>query len=729
MEGEECRYVPSDYRTPDYSVLGREQVAYYLYWRSGLSRGEVLRGDRGYAWMRMCEIVNSRMDPVRGMRELRLIHDNSRLSGIPQSEVSDVMFDYAVANGLDLPRNWYVPVGVRTSMVLSEAMASPTEWLSWAVLRGTSRYSLPDGAPEMDVYALADMALPGIDARLRETTGRGISETYGGGRRSSAYTVFKRFPYFLGDRDYIVEYTEMDIEGDFGEFMTSLCRYCCKAILKSNGLKGPTVPSSFGKDLRAIVDRELANGLVYHMDPPSRTVRGTVRSPVSAKERALLEIGESFGEASPFSENRDPVMLYDRYARRRENPRPPDHDTDGSGSAEPSGPMPYVPSGYANPDFRSFDESQRGFYLHWRGLAREGRYIDTDAGYVWLYLCELANSQSDPGFVKSQLVGLQRAYGGGARDFRLIGRTYLDYCLLHRLEVDDPWMYPSPMTACFAMDAYLSDGKPPDAESMVVLSHMTDDPMARDVDEDSVGIACLALDRIGRILDTRGESIEDICGLKATVEDVVLFSQLAYYPRSGESRTVRVTYPDYYTNAAFWTGLSDVLRNSVRAVHRHRRHRGYSVGECSPFRVPAKGIVTESAEAWFRDREARERADRAMSVRFDASAIEAAESDLREVTGMMSVGSDEEEPAEPEPEAPAPSSGDPWEDMAARIGDAGRRYLLAVLSGSDPDVPPSGRPAVEDAINTAALDTVGDTVLENGTLVEDYREDLERALR
>ena len=38
------------------------------------------------------------------------------------------------------------------------------------------------------------------------------------------------------------------------------------------------------------------------------------------------------------------------------------------------------------------------------------------------------------------------------------------------------------------------------------------------------------------------------------------------------------------------------------------------------------------------------------------------------------------------------------------------------------------RIGMEDAINNKALDTVGDTVLEDGTAVEDYIEDMEKGL-
>lgn len=721
MDGEECPYVPSDYRTPDYSVLDRQQISFYLYWRSMLSRGECPRADHGYAWMRMCEIVNSDMDPRQGMMELRTIYDNSRSAGIAQSEVSEVMFDYAVAHDLDLPRHWYFPGSVMNGMVLSEALAPPTEWLGWALIRGSSGYKLPAEARDMDVYALVDMCLPEIDRHLRDTTDRGIADTYGDGRRTETYTVFKRFPYFLDERDFIVTYTELDTAGRFGEFMSSLCRCCARAILKSQGLRGPSVPSSFGKDLRSIVDRALADGLVYHMPPPDRAVRGTERHAVSSRERALIEMGEQLGEGTPFGDDR-PRMFYDRYARRR--PEQPARRIETGSSSESGGPRPYVPSEYANPDFRSFNDSQRGFYLHWREMARQGRYIDTDQGYVWLYLCELVNSQSDPEEVRSQMVGLQRAYGDGAKDFRLIGRAYLDYTLLHDLELDEPWMYPSPMTADLVMDRFVDgDGRAPDSASLAILADLNDDPNYM-LDDDSTGVAVLTLRAVQRELTRKGSGIAEACCIKPRTESIRLFSQLAYYPADGQGNVLRVTHPDYVFNprAAAWT--CEVVKNSVRAVRRHRGEKGYRVQDTKAFGLQVKGIVERCSEEWFASKEADERRDRAMRVSLDAEAIRSAESDLRDVTDMMSVDTPETMTEFMPEDAPDDSMGDPWEKFASRLDSIQVQYIRAKIRCVEPKLPRGQWSGIEDSINEIALETVGDTVIDDGSVVLDYMDEL-----
>lgn len=135
MEGDECDYVPCDYRTPDYSVLDRSQLSYYLHWRSELARGNCLRADHGYAWLRMCEIADERTGE-KGMAELELMYANSLIAGISPSEVGEIMFDYALENDLDLPRRWFFQQSLMSRMVMSEIMESPTEWVPWEIVRG-----------------------------------------------------------------------------------------------------------------------------------------------------------------------------------------------------------------------------------------------------------------------------------------------------------------------------------------------------------------------------------------------------------------------------------------------------------------------------------------------------------------------------------------------------------------------------------------------------------------
>ena len=64
--GIEHPFVPCDLLTPDYSLLEKPQLYYYLWWRRRLSEGELLRAEKGYVWLRLCELANS-PDSAQGL--------------------------------------------------------------------------------------------------------------------------------------------------------------------------------------------------------------------------------------------------------------------------------------------------------------------------------------------------------------------------------------------------------------------------------------------------------------------------------------------------------------------------------------------------------------------------------------------------------------------------------------------------------------------------------------
>ena len=81
----------------------------------------------------------------------------------------------------------------------------------------------------------------------------------------------------------------------------------------------------------------------------------------------------------------------------------------------------------------------------------------------------------------------------------------------------------------------------------------------------------------------------------------------------------------------------------------------------------------------------------------------------------------EETPEMVEPDGP--TSEDPWSAFVSSLTDDEKGHLSSILHGS-----PKADVRLDDSINAKAMDTIGDTVIEEDSLVEDYMEDLRRAL-
>ncbi len=89
---------------------------------------------------------------------------------------------------------------------------------------------------------------------------------------------------------------------------------------------------------------------------------------------------------------------------------------------------------------------------------------------------------------------------------------------------------------------------------------------------------------------------------------------------------------------------------------------------------------------------------------------------------MMSV---EESQAvlEPEPEESGSRSRERgWEHLAEALEAAEIEYIQRCLEGSKPDF------RLEKAVNSVALDVVGDVILDGGEVIEDYIEEVRRAV-
>ena len=102
MDGRECEYIPSGYRTPDYGKLKGGRLDYYLYWRNCVREGTFQTTDRGYMWLYLCELVNDNdygkaLDTVIRLQEVYGDDDRESLIGGTALYIADT-------RNLDIPR-------------------------------------------------------------------------------------------------------------------------------------------------------------------------------------------------------------------------------------------------------------------------------------------------------------------------------------------------------------------------------------------------------------------------------------------------------------------------------------------------------------------------------------------------------------------------------------------------------------------------------------------------
>ncbi len=107
-----------------------------------------------------------------------------------------------------------------------------------------------------------------------------------------------------------------------------------------------------------------------------------------------------------------------------------------SHNTSPKAAAPYRSFYTVMPRYESLGKEQFHYYLTWRDKVRQGKYIQVDYGYLYLYIYELLNLIGDlpPQDVLSALLSLWKAY---RKDFpmldRQLGDWLLDLCILWKL--------------------------------------------------------------------------------------------------------------------------------------------------------------------------------------------------------------------------------------------------------------------------------------------------------
>ncbi len=111
------------------------------------------------------------------------------------------------------------------------------------------------------------------------------------------------------------------------------------------------------------------------------------------------------------------------------------------------------------------------------------------------------------------------------------------------------------------------------------------------------------------------------------------------------------------------------------------------------------------------------------TVELDREAVDNAERDLEQVTDMMRVedpGDGSDASVEEEREVVHMDGDGQWARFSVLLTDDEMAYLRSMFDGgSRADV------RLDDSINAKAMDTIGDTVVEGGCIVADYRSEIE----
>ena len=675
----ECRAVPSDSYETDYDSLSDEQVNYYIWWRECLRNGKLDSDDRGYAFLRMVEIANGTDTLDSAMKQIELL---KTIGSMNICKMDNFLADLCIVNNLDLPNLF--SRGHLNRVFVSAALSYPPRELNSEEIYWISGFPEVYPKDEIEVTELFNNALHELEKYLLETTGKDLSAGYGK-RTTMKYTPFES--YYPEKSVYYVEYDEFDDR--LSDLMKALLIYCAKKVDPDE--KG-RVSSILTKDMRKIVDTVFLKGHVQ-------------RDPVDKEWKGYRFIPES-EYVSP-----NPAMtLLPAKLRAYDAPKGMRRSITEYKDAVSDGPHPYVMCYSQKPSHNGMTDEQRSFYLYFRDCARNGKFIDSDEGYLWLLLVDLINNNYENSL--ETIVGIRNAYFPGI-DRTLPGLTAVEYAMFKGLDIPDDSLYSTYIEYAYIMtqilegrDGYLS------ADGLMTLGDIDNKTLKSSLDESCVDVANIVIRRIN---DELPKGILFECDLKPETENMYLFSDLKHYRDSMKSSTYPIKLVDYYCEDIFDSGIESVLRTVVQAMRAKRQNRKPSFTDYSAFGLDIRKIVMDSVEQYL-DKKASVKISK-MVVRIDKDAVEKAQNDLEDVTRMMAIedGVVEEMVKETIPEKIVGE--DPWQSLMSSLADDERSYLKA-LAENGSDVKKSNK--VVNSINSKAMDTIGDALIDDGGLLEDY---------
>lgn len=679
-----CRAVSITLKYPTFSDLTPDQLDYYTYWKTVFNRKGTKRAADGYVWLFVTELLNSD-DPDYASSALNSLVGACANDGSPiYPELLETAILYSKIHGTPMP--------------------ACSEWMYLNMLNCLLSPEITDLPPGImrtlcdDNTAFRDPEAERVVGTVLRRYDRLLSEKRGTSVLEFCMTPVKTS--FVPFTDYAVAEPPMPVERiDWKPtgFAKTLFVYLA-------GLFSGTetrAPLPFRDELTSMFKEIRASGKYTDSPDPFTKPDGirirTLGSPVTSLGPSCL-----CDPAVPVRSSRNITL----------------GDVLTFGPMSPQRPESYIPSGCEHPAYGDLSRDRFAYYLYWKDSFRRGRALDTDNGYVNLFLTELINSDDVAG-ASDILAELYRTYGRDAQN--LIGITLMDHTVINGGVFADYNVYMDK----FVVNSWIGEfvhgmnDVPLDRRMLDILR--SGSVNVHYMDEIPLEPFSAALRRIFAALESRSGA-DAVLGVQETVSSRSFYVGLNFL-RGNPVRTIR--YRNYLGCRKF-VGFMDKAAKYAANLAKN----GCSQDSRKPFSFGGVGcaaIMYEEFLLW----QSRNSVPEEREIKLDLEAVKAAEEDLRQVTDMMRTDEVPDAPEEKEEERPQSERGGPWASFFSSLTGQERTYLsLCLKNGKEASAflreTGTTRVGMEDSINGKALDTVGDTVLENGAPVEDYEQDLKK---
>ena len=693
-----CNFVGCPIPVNGYSALNPAQSKYYFYWRSQLRSGKAIRGDYGYFVLRLSEML-IRGDPKENLEEMKLMRKCCYPLSREMHLINSTICDYCMIHDINVRGCYTYNNSRQQSVIIGEIIRGNFDIMSPEQIHSMvdfSGYMLEIGEPETFIIS---RALHALDENMILNTGMGMAERYGQ-KKMIRYKAFSKLIQCT-DVDYILTYHAYD-STIFYELFSNVAKYVVSLFEKQSGTKKrATIPRTLSKDERKIIDRIFSNDIP---DFPKREYEPGFSIRIETEDDI------------PMIDMQHPEVLHpepdmNRYVRGMpsKNMRAFSSDILKYRNVTIDERRRYIPSNSSGQiTYSTMSREQVEYYLFWRTLAEDRKYTDCDDGYIWLYLSELINLGEEDDYVLQHIGDICCVY-----DSWLAKKTYCEYAFINKMPFDLVELSGDNLiVALVCLDKLLDTGKGgPSIDGIMDICYF-DERVRQSYNYEGYGDV---INQTLYAIDRRIGGIREKYRIGTKHLKVKGYEGLRFIGSDEQQQGIVVVH-NYTDSKDFLDEYIDLVKG-VRAFMDESK----SCRHIHAFGIDCIDIVDDVVRRLNDEEQSIIQRRLADNIELDSESIMKAEDDLHSVYEMMAVSEDDIQDTMVEETV---SSGSGWDASISSIDDRCKEYLSDLISGKT--IRKDNK--VEDVINSVAMDVIGDVLIENGILVDDYIDDLKGLL-
>jgi hypothetical protein len=694
LDNTRCPYVPTKAVRPRFGDLTDEQRRYYAFYKTMFDLDERIKSDAGYDHLLLMECMSTEEGREKLWTYLS-VNRNSLFYDRAKPLLNDISLSKGIA-ATDLAKNKRVGY----NMLLTDIFLPEFKGLGWesfqALARAFSIHLWDVGT--CDIVSITNYAFTLMEEYLRDKTGKGIGETFARYETSSNFRLFADFLPMEECPYCVAVYHTFDIDrmrpliSDIIVACNTNNSYCARNMyrqtpmvrMRENGIP-KEIASSISK-FKCIPGTpkdypDIHNGSVRIEVSRDGSLSNDYPPPVFIQSCNDGEGPSSIanGHGRPLN---DAILndLDDIIGRRSERP-------------------------WAYTKVILTEEGIQGkeYYLFWRDKFLDGMLYNFNLGCLYVRYMEMVRSGCEPEEI-----------------LRFVEGTVLDNAYIHpvmesiTLEVSSRHDLPVPMSltassnllSCYSL-CRVVEGKEQSLSRTFFLELLRLDECGYDQDLDNLWKAFVYTFKV--VLKRFREKYSDWEAYGLSFRD-------RRYPCMFGSCTTEIQYYEYHTLDHIPKAFADEVRELSRNVSRWYREKTENnrtrKKELIVFDVDIVPIMNRAFEMVLGPPKMTKE-----DISMDSELIQQAQEDLDYVVKAMATEESESEPVAPTEkiEEVAPET-DPWASLLDALNDAERKYLEACVDGTKPNV------RVEESINSKASETVGDVIIEDGKVFEEYVE-------